>query len=255
MKHSTTVITFIASVLLTVGAQADSWDSLISRLTQTRVELESLSKEADSVQREKQADLDQWSQRKIEADAQVQRERLRKMQLTEKLKRLEGRVRAGTKPDPQAQKKLSTWLAQYESWVPTTIPFHHDARLNTLRRLKERVEKNHEPMEFVMSDFWAFVESEMKLAQTNEYQVVDVTLAGQSKKCEVARLGLMSLFVVTPDGKVLKAYRELEQWKWKDVDTASEQDSVINLVRNLKNKNDSGIYELPMEKEVMGASL
>lgn len=236
-------------------AHADSWEGLVQKLTQTRSELETLSKESDSIQREKQAELDQWTQRKTEMEAQVQREKLRKLQIGEKLKRLESRLKVSGKTDPQAQKKLMGWIDQFEKSVKASIPFNHDTRLATLERLHERVERNHEAMEFVLSDFWSFVEAELKLAQTNEYRIVDVDFAGKKKKCEVARLGLTALFVVTPDGKTLKAQKTVDGWNWRDIESSTEQNSVLSLVQNLKNKNEAGVYQLPMNDEQMGASL
>jgi hypothetical protein len=147
------------------------------------------------------------------------------------------------------------WIARYEKAVKTSIPFNQDQRLQSLDRLRERVERQHEAMEFVLADFWAFVEGELKLAQTNEYRIVDVEFAGQKKKCEVARLGLVALFVVTPDGKTLRARKAGDGWKWQDINSPAEQSSVLTLVQNLKNKNESGLYQLPMSDEQMGASL
>jgi hypothetical protein len=244
----------ILSMVVT-SARADSWESLVQRLTQTRAELESLNREADSLQREKQAELDQWTQRKSDMEAQLQREKLRRMQIAEKMKRLESRLKVSGKTDPQAQKRLLAWIAQYEKAVKSSIPFNQDQRLQSLDRLKERVERQHEAMEFVLADFWSFVEGELKLAQTNEYRIVDVEFAGQKKKCEVARLGLLALFVVTPDGKTLRAQKTVDGWKWQDISSPAEQSSVLTLVQNLKNKNESGLYQLPMSDEQMGASL
>lgn len=249
-------ILLFAVVSLTISqSHADSWEALVTRLTQTRADLETLSKEAESIAREKQTDLDQWSQRRAEAEGHVQREKMRHLQMSEKLKSLEGRVKVSGKADPQAQKKLLTWIQSFEESVVATIPFSRDNRLKSLENLRERLAKNHEPVEFIFADFWAFVELELKLAQTNEYRIVDVVIAGQKRKCEVARLGLMALFVVTPKGQTLKATKEGGQWKWKDIESSAEQSSVISLINNLKKKNDSGIYQLPMNQEKLGASL
>lgn len=249
-------LVFVTIIALGISeSRADSWESLVQRLTQTRADLEALSKESDSLQREKQSDLDQWTQRKAESEAQVVREKTREMQITEKLKRLEARVKVSGKADPQAQKKLRSWIESFETMVAASIPFQREARLQSLSRLKERVAKNHEPMEFIFADFWSFLESELKLAQTNEYKIVDVDISGKTKKCEVARLGLLSLFVVTPGGQTLKATKVGGEWKWRDVESSTEQISIQNLVKNLKNKMDSGIYQLPVNAEKMGASL
>ncbi len=249
------VFSLLISGFFTLQANADSWDALVEKLTQSRVEVESLSKEIDSLQKEKQADVEQWSQRKIELEAQVQKEKLRSLQISEKVKKNESRVRLQGKTDPSAQKRLLAWIERYENWVESSIPFLHESRRQTLMSLRSRAQKSQEPVEFILADFWAFVEAEMKLAQTNEYKIVDIELAGKSKKCEVARIGLHSLFVVTPDGKMFKAQKDANTWSWKDIDSPEDREGVLMLVKNLKNKNGSGYYQLPIEGQHVGASL
>ncbi len=231
---------------LDVHASPESWENLVNRLTKTRSEIESLSREMDSLQKEKQSELDQLVMRKSDLDTQVEREKLRKLQLTEKLRRLEGRVRVIGKTDPEAQKKLQSWITEMRVSVKDSIPYQRDLRLQNLVRLEDRIKKNHEPIEFIMSDFWSFIEAEFKLAQTNEYQIVSLDFEGQKKKCEVARLGLMSMFAVTADGNIRQAVKFEKDWQWKNIESSVEQNSILSLVKNLKNKNSTEIYQLPI---------
>lgn len=249
------IIFLLVLIGISLSAHATTWEDFVGRLTQTRTEVETLSQEIDSLQREKQVDLEQWTQRKTDLESQVQKEQLRALQLAEKTKRLESRVKIQAKTDPQAQKKLLLWIERFEVLVAATIPFLQDSRQAQIKNLKIRVQKAQEPLEYIFADFWSFVENEMKLAQSNEYKIVDITLNGNLRKCEVARLGLQSLFVVTPDKNVLKAVKEAGSWKWKDVESSEDQTSVLSLVKNLKNKNGAGYYQLPIDSRQLGASL
>lgn len=242
--------------LVSLEASAAGWESLIQNLTQNRAELETLSKETDSLQKEKQNDLDQWTQRKIELESQVQREKLRELQITEKIKRAQSRVKSEGKSDPLAQKKLLTWIDGLEKWVQSSIPFQTNSRLQTLKNFRERIDQGQESLEFVLADLWAFMESQVKMAQTNEFTITDIDVDGKTQKVEIARIGTQSLFAVTPDGKTLKAKKVNNQWTWIPVGSGNEETSVQLLVKNLKSKNYTGYYYLPVDKkEQMGASL
>lgn len=249
------IIFLLLLIAFSLSARASTWEDFVGKLTQARTDVEMLSQEIDSLQKEKQSDLEQWTQRKNDLEAQMQKEQLRALQLAQKTKLLESRVKLQAKADPQAQKKILSWIERFEALVASTIPFLQESRLAQLKNLKIRAQKAQEPLEFIFADFWSFVESEMKLAQSNEYKIVDITLNGQPRKCEVARLGLQSLFVVTPDKSVLKAFKEAGVWKWKDVESSDDQTSVLTLVKNLKNKNGSGYYQLPIDSSQLGASL
>jgi hypothetical protein len=256
MKNIVKISTLILISSFSLSAHSAGWEGLIQNLTQTRADLEGLAKETESLQKEKQAELDQWQQRKIDLDTQVQREKLRELQLAEKTKRIDSRVRTQNKVDPAAQKKLLTWISGLETWVQSSIPFEHTQRLQNLKNFKDRVHKGNESLEFILADLWHFMESETKLAQTNEFIIMDITLDGVTKKAEVARLGVQSLFAITPDGKTLQAKRQKNEWSWVPVSASDEDTSIHLLVKNLKSKNFTGYYTLPVEKsQAMGASL
>jgi hypothetical protein len=252
MKKLILVLILLSSSL----AFAAPWEGLIQNLTQTRADLEGLSKETDSLQKEKQSELDQWQQRKTDLDSQVQREKLRELQLAEKVKRVDSRVRRENKADPAGQKKILVWIASLETWVQSSIPFQQNQRLQSLKNFKDRVNKGKESLEFILADLWQFMESEIKMAQTNEFIIMDISLDGAPKKAEVARLGVQSLFAITPDGKIYQAKKQSKEWTWISVNSSDEETSIQLLVKNLKSKNYSGYYFLPVEKsQQMGASL
>lgn len=234
---------------------ASSWEKMVDQITKTRAEIEVLAKQTDVIAKREQSEIDLWSQKKTELDSQLTREKMRQKQIQEKLKRLEARIKVDPKGDPAGKKKMLEWLAAYEATISTTIPFHLEKRMATLKDLRTRLDVGHEPHEYVLADFWSFLETEMKLSQSNDYRIVDVTIDGKTKKCEVARLGLQALFVVTPTGQVLRANNSGSSWGWQDVDSGEQKDSVLSLVKNLKNKNTSGYYLLPLNKADMGASL
>lgn len=234
---------------------ASNWEKMVDQITKTRAEIEVLAKQTDVVAKREQAEIDLWSQKKTEVESQLSREKMRQKQIQEKLKRLEARIKIDPKADPNGKKKILEWISTYEATVSGTVPFHIEKRMAVLADLKNRLDVGHEPHEYVLADFWSFLDSEMKLAQSNDYRIVDVMIDGKSKKCEVARLGLQALFVVTPSGQVLRASNNGTKWTWIDVDTDEQKSSVLNLVKNLKNKNTSGYYLLPLDKADMGASL
>lgn len=234
---------------------ASSWEKMVDQITKTRVEIEQLAKQTDMISKKEQAEVDLWSGKKTELEGQLSREKMRGGQIQEKLKRLEARIKVDPKTDPAGKKKLLEWISAYESTVASTIPFHLDKRVAALKDFRKRLEVGHEAHEFILSDFWSFLESEMKLSQSNDYRIVDVTINGETKKCEVARLGMQALFVVSPSGQVLRATNNGAQWSWTDVNVGDQKESVLTLVKNLKNKNTSGYYVLPLDKADMGASL
>lgn len=223
-----------------------SWEKLTQDLTKQRSEVEVLSQDIDSIQSFKQSELNQLIMQKNELEAQIEKENLRQIQFDEKLKRLELKVKQSEKIDPNAYEKVVKWVTGFQSIVQASVPFEHQSRLTALTDILDRLDKKREPLELVLSDFWIFVENEIKLAHTNEYKIVNAKIKDTDEQVEVARLGLAQLYAVTTEGKAYKATAVGDKWSWALIEDTKIRSSVLHLVKNLKNKVDTGIYTLPV---------
>jgi hypothetical protein len=215
---------------------------MMNQLVSLRSDLETSNRELEADLKQKQAELDLWTQKKLELEGQVQKESLRKMQIDEKISRLESRVKREGKMNPKALPTFNQWLAKAHDWVQSSLPFRTEQRLAALDALKERAARGHESLESLTSELWLFLESEMKMASDNEFRLTEVG----GGKAEVARLGFFALFAKTPDGKVQKAQLHDGKWAMSTL-SGSDQDNALRLINNMKSKKDSGLYQLPLE--------
>ncbi|MBY0315138.1 MAG: hypothetical protein K2Q26_06440 [Bdellovibrionales bacterium] len=255
MKHKISLLSLILGLSLTLSLASANWQVMVQQVTQLRGELETLQKETEALQKEKQVELEQWSQRRQEATQGLDREKMRSLQIHEKLKRLQAKVKHQGKVDPKSSQRVLGWIEATERSVQGTLPFQIERRTGELTKLKERVQKGYEPMEFIVADLWAFIESEMKLTQTNEYRILTLKLKNQDQKVEVARLGMQWMFAKTTQGEIFALKKKASGWEWAPIEETDQQSSVLLLVQDLRNKNDSGYYQLPRTGDAVGASL
>ncbi len=235
-------------ILAPVAAQADI-PAMMTKIVQLRAELETSNRELEAELKTKQAELDLWTQKRLELEGQLQKESLRRLQLEEKTKRLAARVKAEAKADPKAKAELLRWLAQAENWVRSSLPFRRGPRGEAVQNLRERAERGLESPETLSSELWQFYESEMKLALDNEYRITEVEDVG---KAEVARLGLYTLFAKSTDGSLRQAVLENGVWSMKPLADGDRADAE-RLLQNLKGKKDQGLYVLPPAQPVANA--
>lgn len=255
MKHNFFKLMIVLMLSLAADMSFANWQGMVQQVTELRTELESLHRESEALQKEKQMELEQWSQRRQEASQQLEKEKLRGLQIHEKLKRLQAKVKYQGKVDPKAAQRVLTWIENISKTVQNSLPFQKDRRDGELLKLRERVQKGMEPLEFVVADLWAFIEAEMKLTQTSEYRILTLKLADKEQKVEVARLGMQWMFAINPQGEVFTLVKKASSWSWVPVQESNQQSSVVLLVQDLRNKNDSGYYQLPRTGDVVGASL
>lgn len=215
--------------------------SLMKKIVDLRAELESMSRETDSIYKEKQGELDLWTSKRTELQANLQKETLRQLHLTEKNTRLAERVKLSDKADPKGKTLLLSWLEEARLWVHHSLPFRQTQRLETLAELKGRTERGLESLEALSAELWQFYETEMKLAADNEYRLLD--------GMEVARVGFFALYTRDALGTIKKAKRTNgTTWDLMAIDDATERASTEKLIDNLKAKKDSGLYTLPFSR-------
>lgn len=241
------LMVFLLLILVPAAAVRADIPAMMTKIVQLRGELETLNREMETALKDRQADLDLWSQKRLELEGQMQKETLRQLQLEEKTKRLSARVKSEAKADPRAKTEFMNWLARGEDWVKSSLPFRRGPRSETLQNLRERAERGLESPEVLSSEFWQFYESEMKLALANEYRITEVETVG---KAEVARLGLYTLFAKSTDGSLRQAVLAEGTWTLQPVAEEIHAD-VERLLQNLKNKKDQGLYAIPWAQPIV----
>jgi hypothetical protein len=221
--------------------------SLMKNLVSLRSDLEMLNREIESVQKEKQSELDLWNQKKLELEAALQKETLRQLQLSEKTERLASRVKSQSKTDPEARRDLLKWIEQARTWVASSLPFRRAHRLESVGALEEKVNGGLESLESISAELWAFYDSELKMAADNEFRLLDIAEGEQSPiKFEVVRLGLFAMFQRDAAGVVHQHVLKDDQWTKRPV-SDSQRSEINRLFGNMKAKKDSGLYNISFD--------
>lgn len=232
---------FILPLTISTVVNASDVSSLMKQLVELRSELETLSLEVDQTAKEHQAQIELWVQKKTELQSALQKEQLRRLQISEKTKALTSRLRAEEQKSPKDQNRLVQWIQSAESWVQSSLPYRRDSRLRTLSELKRRAERGLESQESLAAELWQFYESEIKMSGDNEFRIVDLETSSGSQKAEVARLGLYSMYAVFPDGQVKEAALKDQTWSMRDLQ-GENKENALRLIQNLKAKKESGLY-------------
>ena len=92
---------------------------------------------------------------------------------------------------------------------------------------------------------WTFYEDEIRLAEENGVYQQTVTVAGEEKLADVARLGMMMLFFKTPDGDYGRALKEHGEWMYKVYRDEADRDQVKELFASFRKQVRTGFFTLP----------
>ncbi|MBK9037728.1 MAG: DUF3450 family protein [Bdellovibrionales bacterium] len=220
---------------------------IMNDLVSLRSEIEILSNELEASQKEKQAELDMWMQKRLEIESNLQKEKMRHVQIAERDLRHSALTKAHEKIEPQGKSQLLDGIREAKNWVDTSLPFSKEQRKARLESLESRLERGMESPEILGAELWAFYESEIKLGTQNEFRIIDFDFPRGREKVEAVRLGLYTMFIRQVDGEMKEVVRGESGWATKSLSKKQEQE-VVRLMEDLKQKRKSGVYFLPLSE-------
>ena len=104
-----------------------------------------------------------------------------------------------------------------------------------------------ESPEILGAELWAFYESEIKLGTQNEFRIIDFDFPQGREKVEAVRLGLYAMFIRQVDGEMKRIVKGENAWVTNALSRKQEQE-VVRLMADLKQKRKSGVYFLPLSE-------
>ncbi len=220
---------------------------ILSDLVSLRSEIEILGSEMDTSQKEKQAELDMWMQKRLEIESNLQKEKLRHVQIAERKLRHSALTKAHEKMEPQGKSQLLDGIREAKNWVDNSLPFSKEQRKARLESLESRLERGLESPEILGAELWAFYESEIKLGTQNEFRIIDFDFPRGREKVEAVRLGLYTMFIRQVNGEMKEVVKGEDAWVTSTLSRKQEQE-VVRLMEDLKQKKKSGVYFLPLSE-------
>lgn len=226
-------------------AQGASLDTMAEQLSELRREVETLSTELGLKKEALRGDLRALDQQKAELQVQLRQQELRRSQLEQALD-TEKALRAEIIAEGQALTPAVTEsIATIRGSVEGSLPFRLDERLAELDAIQAGLDgKTLTPREAAQR-LWAFSEDELRLSKENALDRMVITLDGEEVLCDVARLGMVSLYFKTDDGVVGRAMRSGQGWTYEPYSDGVSQQQVLELFDALEKQIRVGFFELP----------
>lgn len=235
---------FILAIFFATQGQGEPSD-LIKNLVQMRSEIEVMGKDVDMAQKEKQAQLDFWLQKRQELQNSIQKEELRSLQVQERERRLNRKMGAVSGDAGPVRAEFKQEIEAAKEWLKTSIPFAKEERTSRLQVIEERFNKGLDPLESLAADLWSFYETELKYGGQNEFRIMDVKSGEKTERAEIVRLGLFAMYVKPLNAAPVEYVQKDGEWLAQAVNPNS-QSEVLRLIANFREKNRAGVYSIPM---------
>jgi hypothetical protein len=242
-------------VLVLVGAWASALAPAAARdagalaveLARLRAETETLAAEVDALQEDARARQRALAAQKADLELELGRERLRLKHAEQRRAQLRARVVQVDERRRWLGPAVSRALVRLEEAVRAGLPFQVDERLKDLQALRRQAEEGTLSAPAALARAWGKVEDELRLGRENGLHRQIILLDGREFMADVARVGMALLFFSTRDGRVGRAERRADGWRFRVLPAPEDRRLVRGLVEAFKRRIRTGFFELPVD--------
>ncbi|PIP96374.1 MAG: hypothetical protein COW00_20115 [Bdellovibrio sp. CG12_big_fil_rev_8_21_14_0_65_39_13] len=225
----------------TLFANESALDEMAKRLMSLRLEVETLSKQADAEKQDFEIKLRNQSGLRQEVEAQIKREELKFAAQDEKKNELLKQLSQNGNGHDETlsfMKKQAEFLNLY---IESSPPFRKNERKEEVVKLIKKFEDKKMIPEKAMQQLWMIFEDELRLSKEVVLTRSNLNIEGQELMVDLLRLGTIGLYFKTADNKY--GYWNGEQSHFFQNEEESKQISF--LMDGIKKQIKNMTYKIP----------
>jgi hypothetical protein len=220
-------------------------DNMAESLMKLRAEVEQLD---SSIAEEKdtfRGSMKSLRLQKNDLEALIAREDLRTKQLTAEMGKVKKEVQEAGKNSVGMKPLVLDALARLQARIQTQIPFKTSDRIDDVTRIMEQLEKDEITAQKALALTWNSYGDAIRMSRENGIFKQTIELNGQDRLADVARIGTMMMFFMTPNEEVGYVVKDQQGWQYKQAINKAEMDQISALFDAFKKQIRTGYFTLP----------
>ncbi len=234
----------LALLIASSSLMANS-DNMAQSLMKLRAEVEQLD---SSIADEKDAykgSMKSLRMQKNDLEAIIARETLHVKQLQVEMSKVKKEVKAAGKNSVGLKPLVLEALAVLEKNIQTQIPFKTQDRIEDIHNIQKQVETDAITAQKGLALAWNSYGDAIRMSKENGVFKQTISLNGQDRLAEVARVGTMMMFFKTPNDEMGYVVKEGDKWNYKEVLSKEEKTEIASLFDAFKKQIRTGYFTLP----------
>jgi hypothetical protein len=220
-------------------------DNMAESLMKLRAEVEQLD---SSIAEEKdtfRGSMKSLRLQKNDLEALIAREDLRTKQLTAEMGKVKKEVQEAGRNSVGMKPLVLDALARLQARILTQIPFKTSDRIDDVTRIMEQLEKDEITAQKALALTWNSYGDAIRMSRENGIFKQTIELNGQDRLADVARIGTMMMFFMTPNEEVGYVVKDQQGWQYKQAINKAEMDQISALFDAFKKQIRTGYFTLP----------
>ena len=234
------------AVTTTSTAQAsDRLETFAAELASLRNDVQAISDEIDESESDAKSRLRSLRSRSADVDLEIQREELRKSQLSQNLLRLRERLNEQDTFRETLKPEVLKGIESLKAYVATSLPFKRAERIAQLDALISQLNDGLLKADKAAARLWGAFEDELRLTrETGLYRQV-IQLNNDEILSDVVRLGMMAMFYKTRDGRIGRVTQKGTSWQVESLSDEEDKKAVNTLFDAFKKSIRVGYFTIP----------
>lgn len=233
------------SLLLGVSALSANSENLATSLMQLRAEVEKLDNTITEDKENYRASIKSFLRQKDDLESVNAREDLKIKQIEQELDKVRKEIIEIGKNSEGLKPLVFDALELLSKNIVTAIPFKTKERLLDIETIESQLQNDLITPQKALALAWNSYTDALRMTKENGVFKQTITLDGQERLAEVARVGTMMMFFKTPDDNVGYVVKNAGVYSYKEVINKNEKEQILNLFDAFKKQIRSGYFTLP----------
>lgn len=182
---------------------------------------------------------------KNDLEAMIAREDLRMKQLNAEMGKVKKEVQEAGKNSVGLKPLVLEALARLQARIQTQIPFKTSDRIDDVSRIAEQLKKDEITAQKALALTWNSYGDAIRMSKENGIFKQTIELNGQDRLADVARIGTMMMFFMTPNDEVGYVVKDNQGWQYKQAINKEEMDQISAIFDAFKKQIRTGYFTLP----------
>ncbi|MDY0247291.1 MAG: DUF3450 family protein [Methanosarcina mazei] len=233
------------SLLLGASSLSANSENLATSLMQLRAEVEKLDNTITQEKETYRASIKSLLRQKDDLESVIAREDLKIKQIEQELDKVRKEIVELGKNSEGLKPLVFDALERISKNIAEAIPFKTKERLLDIEAIENQLRHDLVTPQKALALAWNVYGDALRMTKENGVFKQTITLNGQERLAEIARVGTMMMFFKTPDNNVGYVVQEGEGYAYKEVLSKAEQEQILNLFDAFKKQIRSGYFTLP----------
>ena len=237
----------IGSVILTDPAYANQFIKQAEQLAKIRSEISDLLFQIQMEKSTHQNRMQSLEGQVSDLELQIRREKVQITQIDEQITKIKSEMQ-----NAQNTTLLSEYLYEMgdkiKSDIQNSLPYHQEERISSVDEILKKFASKELSEQQAANRLWSILEDEERLNRENIVDNAKIELNGKQFYVEIVRLGMMTMFFQSPDGKVGYIESRGENWIWVEQKDPQSKQNIQQLFTEMKKGIRNGFFELPLSE-------